>query len=391
MKDLESLVKEDGIRRWKEVKEFIEKNDAFFIFGSGIAGHTVKNYLTSLNKDVVGFIDNDPSKMGSYIDEIKVYSPVILEKEKIPIIVSSGWFIEIAHQLENEFGLQCGKEFFPFYAYEWFLSHTHIGKEFFDLYKASYDEISFLMEYLADEFSKNLLSQIIWYRSLFLNPERIKEEDLPVYYQCKTYERKSLLYQSILALKEKNCYTHYALSRNYRTIIEAGAYIGDTAILFSELYPEAKIYSFEPSLKNFEALIENVSGRENIVPLNFGLWSLSGKAKISINPVNPRTNKIDMINNGDIKLISIDEFVESENIKPDLIKLDIEGAEMEALKGATNTLSRYYPDLIIAIYHKGSDLWEIPLFILRNFPQYKLYIHHSDVFISSTVVVASRS
>lgn len=379
------------LRTWKDVIEFIKNNDSFFIFGTGVAGRTTKNYLESMNKKVVGYIDNNLSRIGKFIDGIMVFPPSVLRKSKFPIIVSSGWFIEIAHQLIEEFNFECCKDFVPFYAYDWFMFNIHIGSEFFELLISSYDKISHIMKQIKDEYSKELLLKILRYRSLFLNPENLNLEELPYYYEHKFYNEKSLLDKSVTLLKSKGSYKHYALSRNYKIIIEAGAYIGDTAILFSELYPEAKIFSFEPCPENFKILVRNVAEYKNVVPINLGLWRHTKKASINFNFVNPRTTTIDISSDkGNIDLISIDELVKERKLKPDLIKLDIEGAELEALEGAKETLEKYYPDLIVAIYHKGKDLWEIPSFIINNFPHYKIYIHHSDVFIGSTKLIAVR-
>jgi hypothetical protein len=54
--------------------------------------------------------------------------------------------------------------------------------------------------------------------------------------------------------------------------------------------------------------------------------------------------------------------------------MDIEGAELEALKGASETIIKHKPNLAISLYHKPQDLWEIPNFIksLRN--DYKFYL-----------------
>jgi len=68
--------------------------------------------------------------------------------------------------------------------------------------------------------------------------------------------------------------------------------------------------------------------------------------------------------------------------------MDIEGAELDALKGAENTIRESLPDLAICLYHSPSHLWEIPLFI-SSLGDYKFHLRNYTSFISETVLYAS--
>jgi hypothetical protein len=74
-----------------------------------------------------------------------------------------------------------------------------------------------------------------------------------------------------------------------------------------------------------------------------------------------------------VRVIPLDEFVKKEKIKKvDFIKMDIEGAEFDTLKGAVKTLKRDKPDLIITIYHKGEHFFEIPKWLKKQVLEYNL-------------------
>jgi predicted transposase YdaD len=71
-----------------------------------------------------------------------------------------------------------------------------------------------------------------------------------------------------------------------------------------------------------------------------------------------------------------------------IIKMDIEGAETEALKGAEETIKQYQPQLVISVYHKKQDLYEIPLLIHSICPEYQFYLRQFSEHLSETVLVA---
>ena len=74
-----------------------------------------------------------------------------------------------------------------------------------------------------------------------------------------------------------------------------------------------------------------------------------------------------------VDVVSLDELIESDN-NPIFLKLDVEGAEWQALKGGQRLIERYEPTIAISIYHQPDDLWELPLYIARLNPRYKLFL-----------------
>ena len=86
---------------------------------------------------------------------------------------------------------------------------------------------------------------------------------------------------------------------------------------------------------------------------------------------------ISILYGNQLKLIestTIDEFSKEKQIPIDLIKLDVEGYEMEVLKGAKNILKKYKPIIAISIYHKKEHMFEIPEFLLEINDSYNFSI-----------------
>lgn len=89
-----------------------------------------------------------------------------------------------------------------------------------------------------------------------------------------------------------------------------------------------------------------------------------------------------------INVITLDNYCEQNNIYPDLIKMDIEGMELPALKGGIKTIQKYRPQLAISIYHSESDFINIPLYLKEKLENYTYKIGHYSPFIHETVLYA---
>lgn len=169
-------------------------------------------------------------------------------------------------------------------------------------------------------------------------------------------------------LKDKDC-------------IDGGSSILDSAVIFSLHYPFKKIHSFDLNEKNInfgKKLLNKKYLNIKNIKLNLkGLWSKEGTAEISgqnnltkISSVNTNT-ELNTKNN----LITIDAYSASEGIKIGFIKLDLEGAEFEAVKGCKNTIKKDLPILSISIYHNLKDFFEIKPMIEEIAPnEYDFYI-----------------
>lgn len=152
-----------------------------------------------------------------------------------------------------------------------------------------------------------------------------------------------------------------------KNIIDAGGYIGDSAIVFSD-YTDKNIYSFEPFLQNYNLMLKTIelNKKNNIIPVNIALGdenkeigmdaSVGAGSGLSIE--NAKESNINNIKNK-VKMMTLDSYVKENNIEVGLIKTDLEGFEQPFLKGAIETIKEQKPVLIISIYHNYSDFFEI--------------------------------
>jgi len=178
-------------------------------------------------------------------------------------------------------------------------------------------------------------------------------------------------------------------------VIDGGACLGDTAVVFSHAVGETgRVYSFEPNKVNLKVLEINVSQHvlKNIKVFPTGL----SNEKIVADPVTVK-DSCDFgfsINQADrsgqqCPQERIDDLVSSGELeRVDFIKMDIEGAELEALKGGVETLQKYRPKLAISLYHKLNDFFEIINFLSENCPFYRFYINHYTIHTEETVLYA---
>ncbi len=172
--------------------------------------------------------------------------------------------------------------------------------------------------------------------------------------------------------------------------VDGGAYCGETAFEFSEWCPEYKaVYSFEPEKLNFLNLEKAVSDRglRDIRCIQGGLWDK--EETVSFDRGGDEGTGSYVVESGSekIKTFTIDSFLSGKKIT--YIKLDIEGVELRALKGAQKTIKDHKPRLAVCIYHKPEDIIELPMYLHELVPEYRFVIRHYTTYLFDTVLYAS--
>ena len=161
---------------------------------------------------------------------------------------------------------------------------------------------------------------------------------------------------------------HHASSPHYLTagfipepgavVIDGGAFDGGTAAVLSGM--GCKVYSFEMDKINYE-FAKKIAEEKNFVIENFGLGSHNHE--MNYNHGGSASN-FDANGSETAKVITLDSYVRENKLpRVDYIKLDVEGAELDVLRGATVTIGRWKPILAISAYHKWDDFWTLYNFV----------------------------
>ncbi|WP_288371800.1 FkbM family methyltransferase [uncultured Algoriphagus sp.] len=163
-------------------------------------------------------------------------------------------------------------------------------------------------------------------------------------------------------------------------VIDAGVGWGDTTVYLAALAANENTgwsYAFDILEDGMNALAEQCKQNDKLTNITPVLRALSDKDNETVNITSPSPGaKVTNINTGKtIQTITIDTFFKKQGLKKvDFIKMDIEGAEVPAIKGASETIKTFKPKLAISVYHKWDDLVVIPKLIYSLRDDYKFYL-----------------
>ena len=175
--------------------------------------------------------------------------------------------------------------------------------------------------------------------------------------------------------------------------VDGGAFDGDT---FSQFLHAGRgrfktYYAFEPDPGNFARLQQRTSEyRERVVVLPAGLADHTGHLTFECGASydsHMTTASAQSPTATTVQVHGLDDFFVN-LAPPSFIKLDIEGAESQALNGAKRLITDQQPILAISVYHNPCDLWELPLLIHELNPRYSLFLRHYTREIDDTVCYA---
>lgn len=359
-------------RREEIVKELIKSGKSCIIYGTGKFGICVAEYLLKNNIDIFCFCDSDNYYYEGkkvVIDNDGEHIFNVINEEELQRISSQYNILlgMIDYSLMTKLKNKCSQS--PIVDYLDVVPEHIMDLQYVEENKEQLTKVYHLLE---DEESRKVMESFVFGRLTGNVEELSKLNKNPEY----TYD--------------------YGLLNLHSTdvVVDGGAYVGDT-ILEIQRYVKGNvknIFAFEPDSVTFEKLSKNIGEKESIHLVNAGLWKKTSILRFE----NSGTlgSKLDEDAEAEIKVVSLDDYNEEgilENVT--IIKMDIEGSELDALKGAENLLREEVPKLAICIYHKNEDIFSIPLYIASLNPKlkgkrYKFYLRQHSFSVEETVLYA---
>lgn len=313
------------------------------IFGSGECGHRIYNLLRCCNKNILCFCDNGMAGTVDKSTGIKIVCPEelkdLVSNPAILVCVGS----EDARQSICQQLLSLGFE----------NTQIHMMNEYF------YWQTG---EYLASNIEK--------YKKTY----QLLDDDFSKTVYLEKMKKIFLLsgISEIVSPNREEYFDEKIILTDDEMFIDCGGFDGDTSVRFiGQCGGNYRgIVIFEPERCKKE-IIEKNMGNHPYELYQAGVWSKN--TKLCFDARGTSSSHISEYGGGCmIETAALDETVYDR--KPTYIKMDIEGAEQEALKGCKRIIQDYKPKLAICIYHKPDDLFEIPIMIKEMNPTYKLYV-----------------
>jgi FkbM family methyltransferase len=336
------------------------------IVGAAGEGQRLAHICQSQGIKIDAIVDDDPAKRELVIAGLQVTPIQTLAAlpKSTPIVIASHRVLRVTQRL-RELGF---KHVVPFamlqvLAGEIFPPHMFYNGLLDDLW-TSRSEIQTLYDRLADDHSRRVLEAVIGFRRT-LDPALLQ----PVVTEHDLYAPEKLF--------------EFADDEVY---VDGGSYDGDTIRSFIGRVQSrfADIYAFEPDPVTFEKLKANFRDEPRVHPIHAGLYSRRGSLRFRDDASRGAIFAAD----GEIEMpvTTIDEVLGDKRLT--YIKMNIEGAEIDALQGGRKAVSKWHPRLALSIYHRADDLWRIPQLVLELNPDYQLYLRQHDGGIIETVLYA---
>ncbi len=444
---LEKLYKTYATDYYKNLINAIDKTKKVVIFGCGYNGGKLFSQLNALCYNICYFLDNSKTKKSFENipvivpedlinkDDYIIIVPIdIYEVEMYIQLITIGYAEKNIVKLKVDHNAQLGKLHFAFLLNKLQLKADYISSVLTNKSSKFYIHFPFLTVNLVSillekanlcflgfiytgevvwshDMRERILSHRLDFDDVLLNHNKNNDEfiicDISQYELLISQgfdESKLIPFINNLSMQYFEKDIIGLASTKQTTFIDAGAYDMQTSLDYISLYDKnpKKILAFEPNNKNYELCIDIINNRpelENISQVfNFGLWDKDVQLKFSQTEIptasfisesvsqNTLVQNVSSENDIVIKCTSIDNILN--NLSCHFIKMDIEGAELMALKGAENTIKKHTPILAISIYHNPCDIVTIPSYIKTINDNYNYYLRFYSMDYTEVVLYA---
>lgn len=331
--------------------------ESIILVGAGELGKYTLKGLLKIGIKPLAFTDNNKKLWGTNIDKIKVMAPQEAAdnfKDNAVFVITVYNGSSLIQQMRN---LQC--KFISPFTYL-FLKYSDVFLPYFnldvpDVMFSGKNEIQKALTLWADNHSKaEYIAQFQW---------RILRD----FYAVLNKLPMNGLYFP------KDLWT----SNNKEFFIDCGAFSGDTIKDFINKYDAAfsKIIAIEPDPDNYKNLNKFISTLpENINKKIFTYQTAASEktGEVSFDISGTVASTITSESNIKVKCLTLDSLCEG--FEPTFIKMDVEGAESDILKGAQKIIKKARTIWAVCLYHRQTDLWRVPLYFNKLSDDYLFYL-----------------